>query len=81
MLSQFCWVSSQLELTFSGTNLYSKATQVCPRKYNKENLFYRVRVGPYTTKSEAEYWRTRINKIDEFAKAESYVTSTTKTAN
>ena len=50
-------------------------------KDNKENLFYRVRVGPYTTKSEAEYWRTRINKIDEFAKAESYVTSTTKTAN
>lgn len=50
-------------------------------KDNKENLFYRVRVGPYTTKSEAEYWRTRINKIDEFSKAESYVTSTTKTAN
>lgn len=50
-------------------------------KDNKENLFYRVRVGPYTTKSEAEYWRTRINKIDQFSKAESYVTSTTKTAN
>ena len=48
-------------------------------KDNKGNLFYRVRVGPYTTKSEAEYWRTRINKIDEFSKAESYVTSTTKT--
>lgn len=44
---------------------------------NKSRLFYRVRVGPYTTKSEAEYWRTRIEKIDEFAKAESYVTSTT----
>ena len=50
-------------------------------KDKKDQLFYRVRVGPYTTKSEAEYWRTRINKIDEFAKAESYVTSTTKTAN
>lgn len=46
-------------------------------KDNKDNLFYRVRVGPYTTKSEAEYWRTKIVKIDDFAKAESYVTSTT----
>lgn len=44
---------------------------------NKNNLFYRVRVGPYTTKSEAEYWRTRIIQISEFSKAESYVTSTT----
>lgn len=46
-------------------------------KDNKDKLFYRVRVGPYTTKSEAEYWRSRIIKIDEFSKAESYVTSTT----
>ena len=45
-------------------------------KDNKDKLFYRVRVGPYTTKSEAEYWRTRIIKIDEFSKAESYVMST-----
>lgn len=44
---------------------------------NKSKLYYRVRVGPYTTKSEAEYWRSRIVKIDEFAKAESFVTSTT----
>ncbi|MCR4743242.1 MAG: SPOR domain-containing protein [Treponema sp.] len=43
---------------------------------NKNRLFYRVRIGPYTTKSEAEYWRTRIIQIDEFSKAESYVTST-----
>lgn len=43
---------------------------------NKENMFFRVRVGPYTTKSEAEYWRSKINNISEFAKAESYVTST-----
>lgn len=42
----------------------------------KGNLFYRVRVGPYTTKSEAEYWRSKIIKISEFSKAESYVTST-----
>lgn len=46
-------------------------------KDNKDKLFYRVRVGPYTTKSEAEYWRTRIIKIDEFSKAESYITTTT----
>lgn len=46
-------------------------------KDNKDKLFYRVRVGPYTTKSEAEYWRVRITKIGEFAKNDSYVTSTT----
>ncbi|MCR4952665.1 MAG: SPOR domain-containing protein [Treponema sp.] len=43
---------------------------------NKNRLFYRVRVGPYTTKSEAEYWKAKIEKISDFAKAESYVTST-----
>ena len=42
----------------------------------KDNLFYRVRVGPYTTKSEAEYWRQKITKISEFSNAKSYVTST-----
>ena len=46
-------------------------------KDNKDKLFYRVRVGPYTTKSEAEYWKSRILKISEFEKSESYVTSTT----
>jgi len=45
-------------------------------KDNKGRIFYRVRIGPYTTKSEAEYWRTRIVQIPEFAKNESYVTST-----
>ncbi|MCQ2586315.1 MAG: SPOR domain-containing protein [Treponema sp.] len=40
----------------------------------KGKVFYRVRVGPYTTKSEAEYWRTKIEKISEFSKAESYIT-------
>lgn len=44
---------------------------------NKNQLFYRVRVGPYTTKSEAEYWRTKIAKIDTFKDTASYVTSTT----
>lgn len=44
---------------------------------NKKQLFYRVRVGPYTTKSEAEYWRTKISKIDMFQNTSSYITSTT----
>lgn len=44
---------------------------------NKKQLFYRVRVGPYTTKSEAEYWRTKISKIDTFQNTSSYITSTT----
>lgn len=43
---------------------------------NKNQLYYRVRVGPYTTKSEAEYWRTKIAKIDTFKNTSSYVTST-----
>lgn len=40
----------------------------------KNNLFYRVRVGPYTTKSEAEYWKNRIAQIDSFKSAQSYIT-------
>lgn len=36
-------------------------------------LFYRVRVGPYTTKSEAEYWQKRIASTNEFAKVNSYI--------
>ena len=42
----------------------------------KSKLFYRVRVGPFTTKSEAEYWQSKIVEISDFAKAGSYVTST-----
>lgn len=41
------------------------------------NVFYRVRVGPYTTKSEAEYWQTRVAQISDFQTTESYVTQTT----
>lgn len=37
---------------------------------------YRVRVGPYVTSSEAEYWREKINKIEAFAGTESFVVST-----
>lgn len=43
---------------------------------NKAKLFYRVRVGPFTTKSEAEYWQSKIVEISDFSKAGSYVTST-----
>lgn len=43
----------------------------------KGTLYYRIRVGPYVTKSEAEYWQTRITKIDTFADTKSYVTTTT----
>lgn len=42
----------------------------------KGNLFYRVRVGPYTTKGEAEYWKKQIDGIAMFAKNGSYVTNT-----
>ncbi len=42
----------------------------------KNVLHYRVRVGPYTTKNEAEYWKKRIDTIPLFAKNGSYVTST-----
>ncbi len=43
---------------------------------SKNRLFYRVRVGPYTTKSEAEYWQTRISKIESFKDSQSYVAQT-----
>lgn len=46
-------------------------------KDKKDQLFYRVRVGPYTTKSEAEYWQSKIAKIDTFASSSSYITTTT----
>lgn len=39
-------------------------------------LHYRVRVGPYTTKSEAEYWKQRIDTIALFSKNGTYVTNT-----
>lgn len=45
-------------------------------KGTNDKLYYRVRVGPYTTKSEAEFWKDEIAKIDSFTKSKSYVTST-----
>lgn len=47
--------------------------EVFTYKDSKGKLFYRVRVGPYTTKSEAEYWQKRIAATNEFANASSYV--------
>ncbi|WP_428770616.1 SPOR domain-containing protein [Treponema sp. HNW] len=41
--------------------------------------YYRLRVGPYTTESEAEYWNSRIKLIDHFASTQSYVTNSSKT--
>lgn len=38
-------------------------------------VFYRVRVGPYTTRSEAEYWKARIGQISEFSASGSFVTT------
>ncbi len=41
----------------------------------KGTIYYRVRVGPYTTKSEAEYWKQKIDAISLFAKNGTYVTN------
>ncbi|MGI5173697.1 SPOR domain-containing protein [Treponema sp. OMZ 840] len=40
--------------------------------------YYRLRVGPYTTESEAEYWNSRIKLIDHFSTTQSYVTNSSK---
>lgn len=37
---------------------------------------YRVRVGPYTTKTEAEYWQKEIAKIDKFSSTKSQIFTT-----
>lgn len=38
-------------------------------------LYYRLRVGPYTTKTEAEYWQGLISSINDFADTQSYITN------
>lgn len=43
-------------------------------KDSKNKLFYRLRVGPYTTKSEAEYWKNRVAQIEQFKNVQSYIT-------
>ena len=57
---------------------YKINCEVFTYKDSKGKLYYRVRAGSYTTKSEAEYWKKRIDSIPEFAKSGSYVTSTTQ---
>lgn len=44
-------------------------------------LYYRVRVGPYSTKSEAEYWQTRVTLVDRLTKAETYITNSSAAKN
>ncbi len=46
----------------------------------KGKVFYRVRIGSYTTPSEAEYWKTQVAKIDQFADAQSYVVNSSAKA-
>lgn len=40
---------------------------------SKGKLFYRVRIGPYTTSSEAEYWQKRLAVIEQFSNTPSYI--------
>ena len=44
-------------------------------------LFYRVRIGPYTTKSEAEYWQSRVALIKEFSGSKTYITDSSAKKN
>ncbi len=55
--------------------------EVFPYTSKKDLIYYRVRVGPYTTKSEAEYWNTLIKTFEIFENTESYVTNASKPAN
>ena len=43
----------------------------------KGTIYYRLRVGPYKTKSEAEYWHTIIKEIEQFKGTDSYVVNST----
>ena len=52
-------------------------SEVFTYKDAKGKIYYRVRVGPYTTKSEAEYWQNRIVQIKEFSETSSYITNST----
>ncbi|MBR6080432.1 MAG: SPOR domain-containing protein [Treponema sp.] len=36
-------------------------------------LYYRVRVGPYTTKTEAAYWKKQVDSLEQFADAGTYI--------
>ncbi|QTQ13577.1 SPOR domain-containing protein [Treponema parvum] len=41
---------------------------------SKKQVVYRVRIGPYTTKSEAEYWKNKIVQIEQFKDSKAYIT-------
>lgn len=43
-------------------------------------IYYRLRVGPYTTKSEADYWLSRIKEIGAFSSTSSYVVNSSEKA-
>ncbi len=43
-------------------------------------VYYRLRVGPYTTKSEADYWLSRIKEIGAFSATSSYVVNSSEKA-
>lgn len=44
-------------------------------------IFYRVRIGPYTTESEAEYWKGKVSEIVQFKTNDAYITKTTVAIN
>ena len=44
-------------------------------------MYYRVRVGPYSTKSEAEYWQTRVALVDSLSTAKTYITNSSAPKN
>ena len=52
-------------------------SEIFTYKDSKGVVYYRLRVGPYTTKSEAEYWHSRIKLIEQFAGTSSYVVNST----
>ncbi|MBQ0167212.1 MAG: SPOR domain-containing protein [Treponema sp.] len=49
-------------------------------KDDKGVVYYRLRVGPYTTKSEADFWLSRIKEIGAFASTSSYVVNSSEKA-
>ena len=51
-------------------------SEIFTHKADDGRLYYRLRVGPYTTKTEAEYWKGRIALIDEFSSIDSFITNT-----
>ncbi len=48
-------------------------------KNDKGTVFFRLRVGPYKTKTEANYWLSRIKSIDGFAAEAAYVVNSPAT--